>query len=517
MTNLSGNLWPIHPHRLPDELLSFWMLRSAHANRIKLQTFTNVTFGRTASPWARDIDRCASPAFLTTLSERTGSAVEELSAGMLSSYEGIVFEHHNPSGNTAWILPLGIYHRTRTAYGMQYCPACLFSDPIPYFRKRWRLAFATICDQHGTLLQDRCPQCSAPVIYFRNDLGHRKHGSLGNHTLCWRCGFDLRRAPAVGGDYLDAESYTALRSLLTFIDDGVGVAGDHYFQYPHLFLQGLHRVCEMLASSGTRRRYDKLKQVLSEETGLSLPESDGRGVFEHFSVYERHRVLLSALWLLMDWPERFSRICEKASLSRSYILGDLDLVPYWFDRVLKDRLYRPGYEATEEESRCVAAYLERHQLPVTRKAVQVVLGGRDRKAAAPYKKQVLSPWPETDEAFDLLLRAADMRIKSLKRGSSRQHLAERDRVIVLMMKHTQWPVPKVLDRTLSDIALLLEPSDTTLPAILKNSLSVYIGGARHALVGERTVPKLFVGTNGKGIGPENLAQKIRKLRDLTHG
>ena len=113
-------------------------MRVAHVNRVKLQTFTNLTFGRFASPWARDIDRSAPDSFLETLSLRTGASLTELKSGMLPSYEGIVFERHNANGNTPWVLPLGIYHRTRKAYGMQYCPECLFWDETPYFRRRWR-------------------------------------------------------------------------------------------------------------------------------------------------------------------------------------------------------------------------------------------------------------------------------------------------------------------------------------------------------------------------------------------
>ena len=319
------------------------MLRVAHANRIKLQTFTKVTFGPTVSPWTRDIDRSASPEFLTRLSERTGSSVEELKGGILPSYEGIVFERHNAKGNTPWILPLGIYHRTRRDFGMQFCPECLFWDKEPYFRRRWRLSFATICDKHGCLLHDRCPKCEAPVIYFRNDTGHREKGSLGDHTLCWKCGFDLRRAPIWAADWLDAETYIALRSLLTFIDDGLGVAGQHFFSYASLFLSVLHRVCEMLVSSGTRRRYDHLRLMVAQETGMALPSSIGRASFEKFGVIDRHRALLSAFWLLMDWPRRFVATLKKAKISRSYVIADMESVPFWFDREVKSFLDGSAY------------------------------------------------------------------------------------------------------------------------------------------------------------------------------
>lgn len=419
MAGLSGNLWPVHPHRLPDELLSFWILRTAHANRIKLQTFTNVTFGRDASPWARDIDRSASPVFLATLAERTGSTLDELKGGMLSGYEGIVFERHNAAGNTPWILPLGIYHRTRRAYGMQFCPECLFWDEVPYFRRRWRLAFATICDRHGTLLHDRCPECQAPVIYFRNDLGLRWKGSLSGHTLCWRCQCDLRRAPTWGADWLDAETYVALRSLLTFIDDGLGVAGPHCFDYATLFLAILHRACEMLASNGTRRRYDRLKEVVSRETGLALPRSLGPAAFEGLTLVDRHRVVLCALWLLMQWPERFVRVCGEAGLSRAFVLGDMVNAPYWFDRLLKCQLDRSTYIVSAEEAHHGAAYLAHSRTGISRKALQRVLGRRDNRATAGYASKKSPLWPATDQEFDQLLIALEKKIRTLPVDSMR--------------------------------------------------------------------------------------------------
>jgi hypothetical protein len=376
MPPYSGEIWPVHPHRLPDELLSFWILRVAHANRIKLQTFTNTTFGKKASPWARDIDRSADDDFIDRLSLRTGATVADIRGGMLSSYEGIIFEHHNERGNTAWILPLGIYHRTRRAYGMQFCPQCLFWDKEPYFRRRWRLALATICDKHGTLLHDRCPQCGVPVIFFRNDLGHRKGFSLANHTRCWQCGFDLRSAPVWGADWLDAQSYIALRSLLTFIDIGIAVCGQHFVDYANLFLNVLHRLCEILVSSGSRRPFNRLKALVSGLTGTPLPAVPEHAVFERLGLRDRHRALLCAMWLLMEWPDRFLKVFREAGVSRSYILGDMPTAPYWFEQLLNVELNKSGYILTTEEARSAEGYLVRSGEKLTRKTLQRVLGRR---------------------------------------------------------------------------------------------------------------------------------------------
>jgi hypothetical protein len=380
MPPYSGEIWPVHPHRLPDELLSFWILRVAHANRIKLQTFTNTTFGKKASPWARDIDRSADDEFINRLSLRTGATIADIQGGMLSSYEGVIFEHHNERGNTAWILPLGIYHRTRRAYGMQFCPQCLFWDQEPYFRRRWRLALATICDKHGTLLHDRCPRCEAPVIFFRNDLGHRRGFSLADHTRCWQCGFDLVRAPIWGADWLDTQSYIALRSLLTFIDSGIAVCGRHFITYAGLLLNVLHRLCEILITSGSTRPSSRLKLLVSGQTGIPLPAVPAHAVFERLDLRDRHRVLLCAVWLLMEWPDRFLQVCREAGVSRSYVLDDMHTLPYWFDQLLNAELNKSGYVLTTEEARSAAEYLVRSGEKLTKKALQRVLGRRDNEA-----------------------------------------------------------------------------------------------------------------------------------------
>lgn len=42
----------------------------------------------------------------------------------------------------------------------RYCPACLRSDEIPYFRQSWRLASAYICPIHKLILRDSCHSCN---------------------------------------------------------------------------------------------------------------------------------------------------------------------------------------------------------------------------------------------------------------------------------------------------------------------------------------------------------------------
>lgn len=191
-TGLSGRLWPVHLKPQADELLSSWLMRLAAAHALKLHTFCALTWTRRKQIWNRDIDKCADESILNLLVEKTGTRPEVVARTTLAAYEGYLYERHNPYGNTRWIMPVGVYHRTRRRHGLQFCPRCLAEDDAPYYRRSWRLAFVTFCERHGTTLSDRCPRCYAPVNFHRNELGHRAKWAADSVTLCHACGYDLR-------------------------------------------------------------------------------------------------------------------------------------------------------------------------------------------------------------------------------------------------------------------------------------------------------------------------------------
>lgn len=68
----------------------------------------------------------------------------------------------------------------------RYCRACLNQDPIPYFRRLWRLGCAYLCPIHGEVLRDRCPRCHAPI-----DLSQDGLRGIRRVRMCGRCGGDL--------------------------------------------------------------------------------------------------------------------------------------------------------------------------------------------------------------------------------------------------------------------------------------------------------------------------------------
>lgn len=504
---LTGRRWPVHPHRQNDELLSCWIVRIAHANHLKLQSFTTLALGSGAALWNRDIDRSANDALLERLSDQTGSTADDLRGGLLAGYESLLFERHNPNGNTKWILPLGVYHRKRKSYGVQFCPLCLFFDAVPYYRRRWRLSFSTVCDVHGSMLHDRCPQCGAPVVYFRNDLGYRSGYRLGDLVSCWQCDFDLRRAPALSPSGPDGKSILALRSLGTFHDLGWWFQGGETLQYSPLYFEALHHLLMVLPSAlGSR-----LLGYLEGQTGwcASIDDMPGRMPFESRPISIRHKLLVSALWLLDDWPDRFVRAAAAVGLSQSRILRG-ESMPYWFESEIRLKLGAGFPAPTAEEVKQAAAYLVKGAKEVSGCAVGRLIGSRDSAAARAYAKE--KPAAMTDADFQHTIDRLSGEIQGLRPRSPKRLILQRDRTIVRLMRITGWPARKLLSLTVGDATALASMPRATraFPGEVAGVLLTYLRDTRKYLTGQESGDALFIGWQRSGIGEKNWSLRMQR-------
>lgn len=505
---LIGTRLPIHPQPYPDELFTHWFFRLAHKNHLKAQTLADYAFGRYSSFWARDQDKLASPLVIHRLAELTGQLPDDIHTLTLAAYEGKVYASHNARGHNRWILPLGIYHRTWRRFGLQYCPLCLFWDAEPYFRRQWRLALSTVCEKHGVLMHDRCYRCGAPVTFFRNDLGHRARHSFRSSATCDACGADLSRAPAYDPPGPDGRTLAILRSFSNALTLGWWWAGSETIPFGHLFFDVLHHLATLLASQRGRKL---LKEI---ERRIGQSPFQGRGfrpkVFELRPFEERHWLLLMALWLLQDWPDRFVETCQAARMWQSWLLAGESL-PWWFVRVLKERLDHSIYCPNDEEASSAAEYLMRRGQVLSRHSIGQLLGSSDHKATKCYAVKPQWHWPQTDEDFCQLLAASDAQIQSLRSGSVRHLLAERDRVIFVVMKATGWEPVRVLQLTCADLKTMLAPGDAAHWREVRWSLLRYVHSIRPGLVGAEQCEALFIGHGKDGIGVDALAHRLKTL------
>lgn len=62
---------------------------------------------------------------------------------------------------------------------------------------------------------------------------------------------------------------------------------------------------------------------------------------EFRSLVDRHRLLLAAFWLLIDWPNRFAETCILAKVTPSFVLLGRRSEPYWFVIQVLTKLHRP--------------------------------------------------------------------------------------------------------------------------------------------------------------------------------
>ena len=165
------SVWPIHPQPYPNELLSSWLVRIAHANGLKVQTFCHLEFDSHYEVWNRDIDRLAPDWLMRTIETKTGLSYKKILKTTLRSYQGKLYDKYNTAGQLPWLTTLKIYHRKRLGHGLQFCPLCLAEDEEPYFRKLWRVAAQTFCIKHMVLMHDCCPECGEGVVFYRQELG----------------------------------------------------------------------------------------------------------------------------------------------------------------------------------------------------------------------------------------------------------------------------------------------------------------------------------------------------------
>ncbi|QFT34857.1 TniQ family protein [Vibrio sp. THAF64] len=267
------------PVYVKGELLSSWMIRVAHfygASPIKFWHYIL----QSHTVWNRDIDTHISESLRQKLRETIGYTNRAL--------EILPSDKH-------WVLPVGIYHRRRFAYGLQYCPLCLSKKMI--WPKLWRLGFFTVCPDHQSLLFDRCPQCSKPVephLDFKISL------ELWN---CHQCGLSLTAAASTP----DHPTYT--QQCLSNCSDTYKI-NDQVISYNDFSL-GVRLISQIIYRKNKFLEPSHLRSLCS-----SSPET-------------RQSILLTVDDFLKDWPISFSMFLREHQIYPCELTQLRKLVPTW--------------------------------------------------------------------------------------------------------------------------------------------------------------------------------------------
>lgn len=230
--------WAIPVELLPDELFSSWLVRTALANGCDPLTFTGVVWPKWRV-WMVDVDRQPPAERLAVLSKMSNIPVEAFSESTLAPTALRILDGL-PGKESAWpwVLAIGARNRRRSG-GLQYCPMCLTEDDRPYFRLQWRFAWHIGCEKHGCFLEDRCPECGAPVE------PHRVTAESRSVAHCPSCGSSLSGAKpeplAEQSLEFQAKADAAATNGKTLFD-GIEANSDKWFELARFYTGMVRRI-----------------------------------------------------------------------------------------------------------------------------------------------------------------------------------------------------------------------------------------------------------------------------------
>ena len=360
---------PIHPHPKKDELLSSWLVRLAIENRFNVHTFYTQVLNCLFNIWNRDIDRLDITLLVDRLCQYTLIESGEIAKLSLAFYEGLIYEKCQPLGHSRWILPLGIYHRKWLRAGLQFCPMCLKLDPEPYFRKKWRLSFMTLCEKHGCYLESQCPKCHSPICFHRLAIGNRRTSFLPPSSLisCFHCGADLGETPLHYPPSRFSLFVSYHRNFLQTFIFPYWLIRNTELSMSLSFYNGLW----ILISAILGRRGRLTRQKVFEQTNINLNKmTNGKKMgFDYLSNRERFEVLSIAFWILEQWPEKFIELCSGTALSKSSFCDYREKIPFWLQTIVNSELDKSHYILSTQEVIVAARHISKKEPPVTIKKI----------------------------------------------------------------------------------------------------------------------------------------------------
>jgi hypothetical protein len=186
-----NKIWPAHPHPLPDELLTSWIVRTAFANGLSQYEFIK-NISKSINIKYSNIDQSTPDKLLDILSIHCGISISSLYSLSIASLTEFTFKNELSFKN--WIIPTRPLLKKVHNFGLQFCPQCISNDQIPYFRRSWRLAFLTYCPEHRVFLHQCCPFCGFPITSLFSSSSLKTRG-INPLTHCTKCGFPLSQSP----------------------------------------------------------------------------------------------------------------------------------------------------------------------------------------------------------------------------------------------------------------------------------------------------------------------------------
>lgn len=331
MKLLSGNVWPVHFGRLPDEALTSWITRLALAHVQVPSTFFKHTVPEHMDSWKQDLDVTCPDYVLEQLKIKCCQTKRSIYSGTLDSIRH-KFEP-NVNHSTAlprWVSPSQIRRNTVHHRGWKVCSLCLIESP--YLRLHWRFMFYVVCPEHHVHMIDQCHECGSFITSHKIHKG--LHDELPEDALayCHHCGHDHRNTPL---SVAIKREVSVVNSCLTILKKGYFTKGRLELHYSHLYFQGLRLIMRGLLQG---KQENLLKYILEKELLQTKVLFYKHDELEFLSADTLRSLLIAARWLMFDWPTRFLKMSRMHGLGYNNWIRPRDVSPYWFSSILGQHL-----------------------------------------------------------------------------------------------------------------------------------------------------------------------------------
>lgn len=326
----SSSQFLLRPKALEGESLSSWRQRVAWANGYFLFPVPDERARRV------DPDVGENEAESRWVSELHGVGHGTAERMTLRTYVGTVISHLTPRSQPRWWLRAR-YGVQSPNFGPMFCPCCLGSDSVPYFRLIWRFGFVTVCPLHMVQLHDHCQECESAPWPSGCGIQSKVHPEFKSLRHCWHCGTDLS---AVSQMKLDVKD-----DIVDWLSQNRVIVGKGNFACIEA-LGGLRAVCQLFLRNRSRTCIERSAGEWAQLTRNLSEEAKRTQVVEQLPLQDRIKLLPAGLKIIRGWPDSFLNFASDTGISRAHFNGAECLQPSWMTELINSRLAKNNHFVT---------------------------------------------------------------------------------------------------------------------------------------------------------------------------